>query len=197
MSLFRSPLLVLSLLWLPACDEDDAAALRLRVENDLSGTIYASSVVLDTEAGPVEAPDDGVDWTRRARLELSSGEFANLDGVHLRDLRITAGRGEGGVSFARLVLPRGRGARWPSVLTSTDEERRKALTRTFDPGGRVGDVGGRIKLVIETPTPVVSKGHYPHVRGVRSEGEGNQATLLVDLDMILDSEGELVWHVTW
>jgi len=197
MRLFRCLLLILSLLCLPACDEDDVAALHLRVESDLSGTIYTSSVVLDSEAGPVEAPSDGVDWTGRARLELCSGEFAKLDGVHLRDLRITAGREEGGVSFARVVLPRGKGARWPSALTSTDEARRKALARNFDPAGRVGDVGGRIKLVIETPTPVVSKGYYPHVRGVRSEAEENVATLLVDLDMILESEGELVWHVTW
>ena len=197
----RSPLRC-SLPWglavaLAACDESDLAAIRLRIAEDLSGTVTASGVRIPHEAGPIEAGTRGAVWTDRAEVVCAAGRFESLTALAIEDLAFAAGTTADGISYVQVTVPRGPETRWARLLSPlSTEERRKGAT-TLDPTGRLREIGSPLKVEITLPGAVVAHGVVPEVRRVQEEVEGNRATLLVSAEAAQTEGRALVWQITW
>lgn len=190
---FLVPLVVL----LAACSDSDAVSVRVRLAPDLSGELFASALSMPREAAPLEGGFAGVEWRDRARIDSASGHFADLNGLAIEDLRFSAESHSDGLSYVRVVLPRGPNARWYKLFTTADDVRRRAMARALEPDGSADRVGASVKLVIETPAELASAGVHPNPRGVRADTKLREASLIVPLEAVSSGEGELEWNVTW
>lgn len=190
--------LVLALLpSIAACQDSDAAALRIRLQADLSGEINASALSLPEDPAPLESASSGVEWRDRARLLFSAGRFEHLSKLAIEDLRFSPSTTPEGLTVLRIVLPRGEQARWYKLFTTAEAERRQRLVRALDPEGRADKIGAQVKVVIRTPSPISSSGLRPSVRGAKAEHGKEEATLTVSLEALQAGEAELVWDVVW
>ena len=76
-------------------------------------------------------------------------------------------------------------------------DQRAESARAFDPDRRIRSLGSTFKLLIELPSEVVAAGITPHLLGVTTSSDGDEAVLLVTVDTALAGHGSLRWHVTW
>lgn len=188
------PALVPLALALTACGgSDSTVALRLILEPDLSGRVVAAALV-DGGEGLVERVSTGVAWEERAQLVFAAGRFESLSlaGLLFADLELSGGDTPDGLSYLRLVIPRGPDARWPSLLTITDPDRREALEDVVK-----GGVPRAVRFVVETPRPVFSAAFRPELPGVDGERDGSRAQLSISLDSVALEGDDLVWRITW
>jgi hypothetical protein len=190
-------LLCAAALLLPGCDETDAVAVRIRLRDDLSGTVRTSGLVLPAEEGVVQRASQGVTWASRVDVACATGTFASIDALHIADLSFTAGGGDQSIGFARVVLPRGPEARWPKAFVPLDANERKDAALAMDPSGRSQAVGTTIKLEVELPAAVIGNGLTGKTRGTKVSAEGAVATLIVPLDQVASETDPIVWHLTW
>ncbi len=49
----------------PSCDESDLVAVRIKLREDLSGTVTTSTLVLPSKPGALEGETAGIDWKSR------------------------------------------------------------------------------------------------------------------------------------
>lgn len=180
-----------------ACDGSDAVSLRIRLDADLSGDISASMLTMPEEPNALEEASAGVEWVDRAQLMFSAGEFADVNALRLGDMEISGEIADDGISHVRVRLPRGEGTRWYKLFTPEDLERRERMAKALELEGSASRVGSTIKIVIVAPGPVTSTGVRSTARGLRSEYDKDQASLLVPLDAVVDGEGVIDWHVVW
>jgi len=185
------------LLLLGACDETDLVSVRVRLREDLSGSVRSSALQESGAGGAVEAASLGVVWDSRAEVVCAAGRFAELSDLSLADARFEAGAGAGGLHFVRVVLPRGEGARWPAAFVPLAKDRREAVAQALDPERKASEVGEALKIEIELPGSVVSHGLTGKVRGAKSSAEGELATLIVPVDAGRTEGEPFVWHLTW
>jgi len=179
------------------CDETDAVAVRLTVAEDFSGTVRTSSLALPREPGLLEQSVSGAQWDSSVEVVCAAGRFAALADLALADIVIRGGTTPEGLSFVRIELPRGEGARWPRAFVPlTVEERRRAVA-ALDPSGRAKEVGATVKLEVELPSDAVGNGLTGRARGTRTKSEGTLATLTVPLDVATTAGDPIVWHLTW
>lgn len=182
---------------LPACDETDAAAVRIRLEPAFSGTVMTSSVVRLTEPGPLERASSGATWETRGALVTARGRFDDLATLKLADLSFEYG-GAGGDPFVKVTLPRGRDARWPAAFTVPQADERDQAARAIDPETDTPTkIGATVKIVLDVPGRVISAGVRGKARGLSSNFEETNATLIVPADLAFTEGEPLVWHVTW
>lgn len=182
---------------LGACDETDAAAVRLRLARDLSGRISASALQPTAEGvrPPIEAA--GVTWTTRVELLCAAGTFQKLSDVVLSDLTLSAGEGDKGICFLMLSLPRGPEVRWARELVPLGPAERKTASEAFDPSGKADAVGETVKFEVTLPSDVVGNGLTGRTRGTKAKSEGEVATLTVPVETALSAGEPIVWHLTW
>lgn len=196
----RKSTLSLLLAFLPtltACQDSDAAALRIRLAADLSGEINASALSLPADPAPLESASSGVEWRDRARLLFSAGRFEHLSRLAIEDLRFTPSATPEGLTVLRVALPRGEGARWYKLFTTAEAERRQRLVRALDPEGRADKIGAQVKIVVRTPGPISSSGLRPSVRGAKAEHGKEEATLTISLEALQAGDAELAWDIVW
>ena len=96
-----------------------------------------------------------------------------------------------------VVVPLGAAVLWPQLIAPMSPEQRAESARAFDPDRRVKALGVTFKLLIELPSDVVATGVTPHLPGVTTSSEGDEAELLIAVDTALAAHGSLRWHVTW
>lgn len=186
-----------SLALLPACDETDAVAVRLRVAPDFSGTLTVSSLSPRGADNPVAVSNSGVAWKSQVELRAAAGDFARLNDLRLSDTEISGGEGENGLCFVRIRLPRGAGVRWASELMPLTPEQRKDAARALDPKNEADGIGETIKLEITLPAKVLGNGLSGRTRGVKLDADNEVATLTVPVTTALSAGDPLVWHLTW
>ena len=172
------------LLVLGACDESDAVSLRIKVREDFSGTIRASSLVLPAADGLVQRETQGATWDSRVDVACAAGRFDGLSALKLSDLAISGGEAGEGLCFVRVVLPRGEAVRW-------------RVAGAIDPTGKAKTVGSTIKIEIELPATVVGNGLTGKSRGMKATAEGSVATLVVPLEQATTPGEPITWHLTW
>lgn len=182
---------------LPGCDETDAAALRLSVDDDLSGTITASALELPATGGRAVEATQGAEWDARVGVVSNHGTFAELGRLVIADIVCTGGMDPSGMGRASLTLPRGETAQWPRVLVPMNAEERAKAAKAFDPSGKTAQVGATLKLEITLPANVLGNALSGKSRGVRVSAEGEVATLLVPIETALSAGDPLIWHLTW
>jgi hypothetical protein len=193
-----APLLAFSaLLLLPGCDETDAVAVRLRLQNDLSGTLTTSTLELPAQGGPVVAATQGVEWNARVSVVCNTGTFASLADVKLFDVVTAGGATPGGMSWASVTIPRGANVAWAKALVPLGPEDRAKSARAFDPSGKTSEVGATIKFEVTLPASAIGNGLKGKVRGVKVSAEGEVATLIVPIEVALTEGDPLIWHLTW
>jgi len=197
--MFRpSTALILALpLLLAACDETDVVAVRVKVREDLSGTVRTSGLLLPGSDGPVQKASDGATWGSRVEIECATGTFVDLSKLKLADISFGAGDGGQGIGFARVVLPRGPDARWPKTFVPLTEDERKSVSTAIDPSGKSESVGATLKIEIELPSAVVGNGVVGKTRGTKVTAEGTLATLIVPLESMTTPGDAITWHLTW
>jgi hypothetical protein len=195
-TLARAAVLALAFLC-AACDEEDAVALRLRLEPDLRGTLVASALAEPGAPGEVASAATGVTFEREVVLRGAKGRFASLDGLAVADVTFRAGRGEGGLSWVRVELPTGAGARWPALFVPLDEAERRAAAEAFELTGGARDLGRTFQVSIELPEDVVSNGLKGKLRGTKNASDGRVATLVVPVQAAREGSEPLVWQITW
>ncbi len=188
---------VLASILLPGCDETDAAAVRVRLENDLGGTVTASALELPASGGSVVEKAKGAEWTSRVSVVCNTGRFDDLSKLQLADLGFASGTNPNGLAYASVTLPRGEAAVWPRMLVPLNGEERAKSARAFDPSGKTTEVGATVKLEFTLPASVIGNGLSGKTRGVRLSADGNVATLLVPIDTALTAGDPIVWHMTW
>lgn len=194
----RSKALLLALpLVLSGCDENDAVSIQVRLKDDGSGTFTVSGMVLPTEPARVETASKGVTFDRRVELSAATGHFSALTGASVSDITFSAGEGEGGLHFVRVVLPQGAAAQWPDTFVPFDERARLDAAGALDPSGKSKDVGSNMKIVVELPAPAIGEGATGKVRGTKNSKEGSTATLVVPIQGSRAGTEPLVWHLTW
>jgi len=195
----RPPIAVLVafLLTLAACDESDVVAVRVRLRDDLSGTLRTSGLVLPGGSGPVEQASEGATWGSRVEMVCASGSFVDLSKLKIADIAFAAGEGGPGIGFVKVVLPRGPDVRWPKSFSALSEEERKSVAGALDPSGKTEAVGSTLKLEIELPSSVIGNGVIGKTRGTKVSAEGSVATLVVPFDTMLTPGDPITWHLTW
>lgn len=182
---------------LSGCDETDAAAVRLKLANDLSGTLTTSALELPAAGGAVGERTQGIEWTSHVSMVCSAGSFAKLADVKLFDVAISAQVNADGLSYLHITLPRGEAAAWARALVPLSAEDRKKSAAAFDPSGKSDQVGATVKFEISLPSNVIGNGLQGRTRGVKVSAENEVATLIVPLETALTAGEPLVWHVTW
>jgi hypothetical protein len=192
----QAVLCVLPLL-LSGCDENDAVSIQVRLKDDGSGTLTVSGMLLPTEPAHVETAAKGVTFDRRVELSAATGRFASLTGTSVSDISFSAGEGDGGFRFVKVVLPQGAASQWPDTFVPFDERARIDAAGALDPSGKAKDIGSNMKIVIELPAPAVGNGVTGKVRGTKATAEGSTATLVVPIQGSRAGTEPLVWHLTW
>jgi hypothetical protein len=189
--------LIASSLTLAACDETDAVAVRIRLRDDLSGTVRTSGLQLPSSGGPVQQASQGVTWENRVAVLCVTGSFPEFSKLKIADISFSAGEGGDGIGFARVVLPRGEAARWPKAFVPLSPEERKSVASALDPTEKTESVGDTIKIEIELPSAVVGNGVIGKTRGTKATAEGTVATLIVPINTATTPGDPIVWHLTW
>jgi len=191
-------LVVLSLLALLAgCDEDNAVSVRLRLAQDLSGTIITSALAQPSGPGAVEQATVGASFDRQVALRGAKGRFPALEGLKVGDLKFSGSVPEGGLRSCRVEVPTGPEAQWPALFVPLPEADRRSAAEAFEVSGKARDVGRTIKIEIELPSSVVSNGATGKVRGTKNTSDGAIATLIVPIEAAREGKEPLVWHITW
>lgn len=190
-------LAALPLLLLAGCDETDAVAVRIRIEDDLSGTITTSALELPASGGRAPETAQAVQWDARVSLVCNHGRFDDLGAVRLADIGLASGANPSGLGYVSLTLPRGANAAWPHVLVPLTAEERARSAKAFDPSGKTAEVGATLKFEVTLPAAVLGNGLSGKTRGVRVSAEGEVATLLVPIEAALSAGEPFVWHLTW
>ncbi|MBK7877421.1 MAG: hypothetical protein IPJ77_17070 [Planctomycetes bacterium] len=190
-------LLLSATLLLPGCDETDAVAVRVHLENDLTGTVTASALELPATGGRVVEAAQGAEWTARVGVVCNTGRFEDLSALKLADLTFAGGTNPTGLAYASVTLPRGEAATWPRTLVPLAPEERTKAAKAFDPSGKTTEIGATVKLEFTLPSAVVGNGVSGKSRGVRLSADGNVATLLVPIETALTAGDPIVWHMTW
>lgn len=184
-------------LLLAACDETDAVAVRIRLRDDLSGTVRTSSILLPAADGPVQKASDGATWGSRVEMACATGTFVDVSKLRIADIAFSAGEAGQGVGFAKVVIPRGPDVRWPKTFVPMAEDERKGVAGALDPSGKSESVGTTLKIELELPAAVVGNGIVGKTRGAKATADGAVATLIVPLDVMSTAGEPLTWHVTW
>jgi hypothetical protein len=190
-------LLIALPLFLAACDETDAVAVRVKLRDDLSGTVRTSGLVLPAGDGPVQKLSEGATWGSRVEMVCATGTFVDLSKLRIADIAFGSGEGAQGIGFARVVLPRGPDVRWPKTFVPLTDDERKSVSGAIDPTGKSEAVGATLKIEIELPSAVVGNGVVGKTRGTKVSAEGSLATLIVPLDTMLTPGDPITWHLTW
>jgi hypothetical protein len=190
-------ILAAATLFLSGCDETDAVAVRVRVENDLTGSLTTSALELPAATGAVGQSAAGVQWSSRVAVVCNAGTFGALSDVKLGDLAFAGGTNPSGLCFASLTVPRGPAAAWAKTLVPLSSEDRSHAARALDPTGKQSQVGATIKFEFTLPANVIGNGLQGKTRGVKVSSDGNVATLVVPLDTALSAGEPFVWHLTW
>jgi hypothetical protein len=197
MNLRTTAAVLLPLLALPACDETDAVAVRIRLRDDLSGTVRTSGLVVPAEGHAVERETQGVTWGTRVDVACASGTFTSVESLRVADIEFAAGIQNEYVGFARVVVPRGEAVRWAKTFVPLDATQRREAAGALDPSGRSVEVGATIKIEVELPAAVIGNGLTGKTRGVKVSAEGAIATLVVPLETIHQGTEPMIWHLTW
>ncbi len=193
-----STALILALpLLLAACDETDVVAVRVKVRDDLSGTVRTSGLSLPGADGPVQKASDGATWGSRVDIECATGTFVDLSKLKIADITFGGGEGGQGIGFVRVVLPRGPDARWPKTFVPLTPDERKSVSGAVDPTGKSEAVGATLKIEIELPSAIVGNGVVGKTRGTKATAEGSIATLIVPLETMTTPGDAITWHLTW
>jgi hypothetical protein len=182
---------------LSACDEDNAVSVRLRVQENLSGTILTSALAQPTGAGAVETAATGASFDRQVELRGAKGRFASLDGLAIGDVRFSGGASESGLRWVRVEVPTGPEAKWPKLFVPLDEAERRSAAEAFEVSGAARDVGKSFKIEIELPATVISNGASGKVRGTKNTSDGKTAVLVLPIDAAVAGRVPLVWQITW
>jgi hypothetical protein len=184
-------------LLLSACDETDVVAVRVRLRDDLSGTVRTSGLVLPTADAPVQQASEGATWGARVEMACATGTFVDFSKLRLADIAFAAGEGGQGIGFARVVLPRGPDVRWPKTFVPLTQDERKSVAGAIDPTGKSEAVGTTLKIEIELPSAAVGNGVIGKTRGTKATAEGPLATLIVPVETMMTPGEPITWHLTW
>lgn len=198
--LARARTLVLTLfplVLLTGCDETDAAAVRLKLGSDLSGTLTTSALEVPAAGGAVGERTQGIQWNSRVSMVCNAGSFAKLADVKLFDVTLAGQVNADGLSYLHITLPRGENAAWARALVPLNAEERARSAQAFDPSGKSDQVGATVKFEVSLPSNVIGNGLQGRTRGVKVSAENEVATLVVPLETALTAGESLVWHVTW
>lgn len=187
----------LSLVFLAACDETDAVAIRVRLDPDLSGTLTTTALVEPADGGAVPGATKGAQWTAKASLLSNAASFDRISDVSLGDLTFAGGADPSGLCFLQVTLPRGDANSWAKLLVPLDVDARAHAARALDPSGRSDKVGDTIRLEVTLPSNAIGNGLTGKTRGMKVSADGAVATLVVPLDGMLAAGDPLVWHLTW
>lgn len=191
-------LVVLALLALcTGCEEDNAVSVRLRLSQDLSGTIITSGLAQVAGPGAVEQATVGASFDRQVALRGAKGRFPALEGLRVGDLAFSGSVPEAGLRSCRVEVPTGPEAAWPALFVPLSEADRRSAAEAFEVSAKARDVGRTIKIEIELPSPVVSNGATGKVRGTKNTSDGAIATLIVPIEAAREGKEPLVWHITW
>lgn len=191
------PALALAFL-LSACEEEDAASVRVKLRPGGAGEIHTSCLVQLAEAGPVEARLAGSTARARVGLVASSGAFADIARLGVADISFRAGASDSGLRWLEVTVPQGPDAQWPRLFVPMDDAARLDAVAALGGGEEAKQVGSALKLEIELPASVVSQGLAGEkVRGARGKSEGTTATLMVPVERALKAAAPLSWQITW
>jgi hypothetical protein len=184
-------------LGIAGCDENDLVSLRIRVNEDGSGTLVTSALANPAGPGAVEQGGRGVAWRDRLSLECASGAFDSIGKLAVEDLVFSSSGGGESSHSIEIALPCGPEAKWLRTFVPLSVDERKRLAPLFDPTGNVKSIGAKIKIVIDLPVAPTAHGVLPIVNGVKESVDGQEATLLVPVDTALASTRSMTWQLTW
>ncbi len=190
-------LVLLAVVSLGGCDETDLVAIRIRLREDLGGTVTTSALAQPTADGAIQAQSHGAAWESRVDVACAAGRFDKLSDLKLADLSFIAGEAGDGLYFIKVVLPRGENAQWPRALVPLSTEERTRASSAIDPSGKSKSIGSVIKLEIELPRAVVSSGLTGKTRGTKATSEAEVATLVIPLETAMTAGESMTWHLTW
>lgn len=190
-------LALVPVLLLSACDEDNAISVRVRLQENLSGTVITSALAQASAPGAVETAAQGATFDARVELLGAKGKFEALDGLKIGDVSFSGGASESGLRWVRVEVPTGPDAKWPALFVPLDEAARRSAAEAFEVGSEARDVGKTFKVEIELPAPVVSLGATGKLRGSKSTQDGKVATLVVPIAAAREGREPLVWQITW
>ena len=88
-------------------------------------------------------------------------------------------------------------AAWPSLLTTGDARARRRAGRVLTSGNDEREVGGRLRILVDVPGPIVSEGFRSTGSAVRSKFSGSEASMTLTVDSVREGEEVLEWHITW
>jgi len=182
------------------CEEADAVSIRLRLNEDFSGTLTTSTLERPVRVSPLEQNSAGLTWGDHVNLVCSAGAFDAVGEIRLDEIKFESRIQDDGLNYLKITLPRGPKMSWPRSLVPDNignEEQRKALARTIDPSGRIRDIGSLIKFEIQLPSGVVAHGVNTRARRLKENASKNTASLVVPMDLALTTGRDIVWHLTW
>jgi len=179
------------------CSSQDPVGVRVNLAQAGSGTIAIAALSLPEISKEVANQSKGIDWSMDARLNVTTGTFASLDGVTIEDLRIRSKDfGEDGSGTIRISMPCGEKAKWFRSLHVSSSDRgvlRKTLEQSINEIELHENVtiavaveGARVAGSLVQPIPRVSVG-----------SKDDTCTLVVPLEILESRKEPLVLVLNW
>ena len=179
------------------CSSQDPVGIRVNLAKTGSGTIAVAALSLPDITKELAANSDGVDWTMNARLAVTTGDFEDLDGVSVEDLKIRANDfGQDGGGTIRITVPCGPKASWFRSLHVSSSDRgqlQKALKQSITEI----DLHENVTISVTVADARVAGSLVDPIPRVTVGSKDGTCTLVVPLEILESRTDPMILVLNW
>ena len=179
------------------CSSQDPVGVRVNLAQAGSGTIAIAALSLPEISKEVANQSKGIDWSMDARLNVTTGTFASLDGVTIEDLRIRSKDfGEDGSGTIRISMPCGEKAKWFRSLHVSPSDR-GVLRKTLDQSINEIELHENVTIAVAVEGARVAGSLVQPIPRVSVGSKDDTCTLVVPLEILESRKEPLVLVLNW
>ena len=179
------------------CSSHDPVGVRVNLAQAGSGTIAIAALSLPEISKEVANQSKGIDWSMDARLNVTTGTFASLDGVTIEDLRIRSKDfGEDGSGTIRISMPCGEKAKWFRSLHVSPSDR-GVLRKTLDQSINEIELHENVTIAVAVEGARVAGSLVQPIPRVSVGSKDDTCTLVVPLEILESRKEPLVLVLNW
>ncbi|MBQ71405.1 MAG: hypothetical protein CMJ67_00710 [Planctomycetaceae bacterium] len=179
------------------CSSQDPVGVRVNLAQAGSGTIAIAALSLPEISKEVANQSKGIDWSMDARLNVTTGTFASLDGVTIEDLRIRSKDfGEDGSGTIRISMPCGEKAKWFRSLHASPSDR-GVLRKTLEQSINEIELHENVTIAVEVEGARVAGSLVQPIPRVSVGSKDDTCTLVVPLEILESRKEPLVLVLNW
>ncbi len=167
MSKTRIAVVVSTGLLLVGCDEADVTSMRMKLNDDLSGSVTVVSVATPDQPGAVGGISSGVTWGPRVSVTAVQGAFALVSDLTVANISFEADVSPGGMGRLEVNVPLGATADWIQAFSPLAEAERQELAGVLETST------ARRQTLFSTASPSPTDPHPMAPSSTSSTGQGS------------------------